>query len=53
MFIHRDEVYSDAPEVKGIAEVIVAKHRAGSTGPVEMTFQPEFTRFANLGRDVS
>ena len=38
---------------RGIAEVIIDKHRAGSTGPVELTFQPEFTRFANLGRDVT
>ena len=54
MFIYRHEYYHpEDQEKKGIAEVIVAKHRAGSTGPVEMTFQPEFTRFANLGRDVS
>lgn len=54
MFIYRHEYYHpEEQEKKGIAEVIVAKHRAGSTGPVEMTFQPEFTRFANLGRDVT
>ncbi len=54
MFIYRHEYYHpEDQEKRGIAEVIVAKHRAGSTGPVEMTFQPEFTRFANLGRDVS
>jgi replicative DNA helicase len=54
MFVFRHEYYHpEDQDKKGIAEVIVAKHRAGSTGPVEMTFQPEFTRFANLGRDVS
>ncbi len=54
MFIYRHEYYHpEEQDKKGIAEVIVAKHRAGSTGPIEMTFQPEFTRFANLGRDVS
>jgi replicative DNA helicase len=54
MFIYRHEYYHpEEQDKKGIAEVIVAKHRAGSTGPVEMTFQPEFTRFANLGRDVT
>jgi len=54
MFIYRHEYYHpEEQDKKGIAEIIVAKHRAGSTGPVEMTFQPEFTRFANLGRDVS
>ena len=54
MFIYRHEYYHpEDQDRKGIAEVIVAKHRAGSTGPVEVTFQPEFTRFANLGRDVT
>ncbi len=54
MFVYRHEYYHpEDQDKKGIAEVIVAKHRAGSTGPVEMTFQPEFTRFANLGRDVT
>ncbi len=54
MFIYRHEYYHpEDQERRGIAEVIIAKHRAGSTGPVEMTFQPEFTRFANLGRDVT
>lgn len=54
MFVYRHEYYHPEDQDKrGVAEVIVAKHRAGSTGPVEMTFQPEFTRFANLGRDVS
>jgi replicative DNA helicase len=54
MFVYRHEYYHpEDQDKKGIAEVIVSKHRAGSTGPVEMTFQPEFTRFANLGRDVT
>jgi replicative DNA helicase len=53
MFIYRHEYYHpEDTDKRGLAEVIVAKHRSGQTGPVEMTFQPEFTRFANLGRDV-
>lgn len=51
IFIYRDEYYNERTEKKGIAEVAVAKHRAGSTGVVEMTFMPEFTRFSDLGRD--
>ena len=51
MFIYRDEYYDEASEKRGIAEVMVAKHRAGSTGIVEMTFMPEFTRFSDIGRD--
>lgn len=54
MFIYRHEYYHpEEQEKRGIAEIIIAKHRAGSTGPIDMTFQPEFTRFANLGRDVT
>lgn len=54
MFIYRHEYYHpEDQESKGLAEVIVAKHRAGSTGSVRMTFLPEFTRFADLGRDVT
>ncbi|HIE21331.1 MAG TPA: replicative DNA helicase, partial [Acidimicrobiia bacterium] len=35
MFIYRHEYYHpEDPDKRGIAEVIVAKHRAGSTGPV-------------------
>jgi replicative DNA helicase len=51
MFIYRDEYYNEQSEQRGIAEVIVAKHRAGATGAVSMTFMPEFTRFSDLGRD--
>lgn len=51
IFIYRDEYYNETSEKKGIAEVIVAKHRAGATGTVEMTFMPEFTKFSDLGRD--
>ena len=54
MFIYRHEYYHpEDEEKKGMAEVLVAKHRAGATGLVEMTFLPEFTRFADLGRDVT
>jgi len=53
MFIYRDEYYyPEKVESKGIAEVVVAKHRQGAVGKVEMTFLPEFTLFADMGRDV-
>ncbi len=51
MFIYRDEYYyPEKVESKGVAEVIIAKHRQGSVGRVEMTFLPEFTLFADMGR---
>ena len=51
IFIYRDEYYNEQSEKRGVAEVAVMKHRAGSTGVVEMTFMPEFTRFSDIGRD--
>lgn len=51
MFIYRDEYYNEQSDDRGVAEVMVAKHRAGSTGVVKMTFMPEYTLFANIGRD--
>ena len=48
MFIYRDEIYNpDSPD-KGMAELIISKHRNGSTGTVRMTFLGEFTRFENF-----
>ena len=53
MFIYRDEYYHpEQVESKGVAEVVVAKHRQGAVGKVDMTFLPEFTLFADMGRDV-
>jgi replicative DNA helicase len=53
MFIYRDEYYNaDKIESKGVAEVVIAKHRQGAVGKVPMTFLPEFTLFADMGRDV-
>ena len=48
MFIHRDEYYNPDSEKKGIAEIIIAKHRNGATGTVELSFRKEFVKFGNL-----
>jgi len=54
MFIYRDEYYHpENVENKGVAEVNIAKHRAGATGRVTMTFMAEWTLFSDLGRDVA
>jgi len=50
MFIHREEVYSDDPNVKGQAEVIIAKHRNGPTDKKMLTFVPHLTQFRNYAR---
>lgn len=47
MFIYRDEIYNPDSADKGMAELIISKHRNGSTGVIRMTFLGEFTRFEN------
>lgn len=48
MFIHREERYNPDTERKGIADIIVAKHRNGPVGDVELAFVQEQARFADL-----
>ncbi len=49
-FIYRDEVYHPDSTDRGLAELIVAKHRAGPTGVVKVAFLPQYTSFENLAR---
>jgi replicative DNA helicase len=52
MFIYRDAVYNpDNIESENIAELIVAKHRAGPTGLVKLRYFREYTLFENLALD--
>jgi replicative DNA helicase len=50
VFIYRDELYDDETTDKGIAELIVAKHRNGETGTVKLVFLGDTTKFCNLAR---
>ena len=50
MFIYRDEVYNKKPENEGLAEIIIAKQRNGSTGTVRLSFLGKYTRFENLAK---
>jgi replicative DNA helicase len=52
VFIYRDEVYNEDSMHKGKAEIILGKHRHGSTGMVPLTFIGEFTRFENYLNDI-
>jgi replicative DNA helicase len=48
MMLYRDEYYNkDSPD-RGIAEVIISKHRNGPVGTVKLLFEPQFTQFRNL-----
>ncbi|MEM8963840.1 MAG: replicative DNA helicase [Acidobacteriota bacterium] len=50
-FLFREEMYTrDDPDVKGLAELIVSKHRNGETGTVDLVFIGENTTFRNLER---
>jgi replicative DNA helicase len=48
MFIYRDEVYNKNTDRPNIAEIIVAKHRNGPTGAVDLRFTRENAKFSNL-----
>lgn len=50
MFLYRDEYYNPDSDDKGIAEIIVGKHRNGPTGKVQLAFLESFGRFASLAR---
>jgi replicative DNA helicase len=47
-FIYRDEFYNEDSPDKGIAEIIIGKHRNGPTGTCKLAFLGQFTRFENL-----
>ena len=50
-FIHRPEYYDrDNEEIKGIAELIIAKQRNGPTGIAKLAFDGTIVRFDNLAR---
>ena len=44
-FIYRDEVYNEDSPDKGMAEIIIGKHRNGPIGTVRLSFLGQFTRF--------
>lgn len=48
IFLYRDDYYNEDSEKKNIAEVILAKHRGGSTGTVELLWLGNYTKFANI-----
>lgn len=52
-FIYREEVYKrDREDLRGLADLIVAKQRNGPIGNVPLLFMHQFTRFANRAVDL-
>ena len=54
LFVHRPEYYhifedEKGNNLRGMAQIIIAKHRKGATGDVLLDFKGEFTRFQNPG----
>ena len=52
LFVHRPEYYhilhdEQGNDLRGMAQIIIAKHRKGAVGDVLLNFRGEFTRFAN------
>lgn len=47
MFIYRDELYNPDTELPSIAEIIVAKHRNGPTGSMQLVFRDHLAQFVD------
>jgi replicative DNA helicase len=50
MMLYREEYYDPNTPDRGIAEIIITKHRNGPTGTVKLLFEPQYTRFRNLAQ---
>ena len=53
MMLYREEYYDPDTPDRGLAEVIIAKHRNGPTGTVKLLFEPQYTLFRNLAKPNS
>jgi replicative DNA helicase len=51
MFVYRDDYYNPESEARGLAEINIAKHRAGATGRVMMSFADSYTEFMDFARE--
>ena len=52
LLIYREEVYDKNTTKKGVAEIDLVKHRNGDIGTFLLTFQGQYTRFANYAPDA-
>jgi len=52
MFIYRDELYNENTEYPNIADLMIAKHRSGPTGTVQLFFNKRLTQFLDAATNV-
>jgi len=54
MFLYREEAYDPeaAPDRRGMAEIIVAKHRNGPVGTINLAWLSQYARFDNMGQGI-
>jgi replicative DNA helicase len=48
LFVHREEMYHKDTKKKGIADILISKHRNGQTGSIELAWVPRLATFDNL-----
>ncbi len=48
ILLHREDMYNNASERAGEADLIIAKHRNGQTRPVTVAFQGHYSRFVDM-----
>lgn len=52
LFIHREDKYKENTSKKGIAEIIIAKHRNGPVGKADLFFDEQRASFKNLEKGI-
>jgi len=50
MFIYREDFYDPESPRKGIAEILIRKHRNGPTGDIELEFSEQYARFREISQ---
>ena len=48
MFVYREDYYNEETDRQNIADLMIAKHRHGTTGTVSLYFRKELTQFRDL-----
>lgn len=48
MFLHKPETENDEENTNQLAELVIAKHRSGSTGRIKLMWQPNYTTFMSI-----